>query len=355
MHPTLTRFSVVSPNPQLSIVIVNWRSKDYLRGCLRALARHAADLHPEIIVVDGASFDGCGDMLATEFPDIVFIQSQENIGFGQCNNLGFSRATGEVVLLLNPDTEIEPGSLQLLLAELKARPQAGLIGPRLLNSDRSLQTSCVQAWPTPVNQALDSDFLRAVFPNSRLWGTGHAFSSQEPVVVEAVSGACMLLPSAVYRRLGGFSDHYFMYGEDIDLCFRLHGAGYEVVHVPEALVVHHGSGSSSKQVTHFSTVLIRSTNFINIKVNRGTTTARWYWLLQMLSAIIRLVVTAPLAALLPACSLRAVARRTMLKWWYILLWAVGIDRVGRGLGPPTGPPLPRPTGTPHSAPAPAQP
>lgn len=329
---------MVPPAAKLSIVIVNWRSKDYLRGCLRALARHAADLHPEIIVVDGASFDGCGEMLAAEFPEVVFIQSHKNIGFGQCNNLGFSRATGDVVLFLNPDTEIEPGSIHRLLAELGARPRAGLMAPRLLNSDRSLQRSCVQAWPTPLNQALDSDFLRALFPDSSLWGTGRAFSSKEPVVVEAVSGACMLIPAAVYRQLGGFSDHYFMYGEDIDLCYRLHQAGYEVVHVPAACVIHHGSGSSSQQVTHFATVLIRSTNFINLKVNRGDWTARCYWLLQIASAVIRLALCAPVAALFPPCRLRGAARASTLKWWYILLWALGIDKVGHGLGPPTGPP-----------------
>ena len=320
--------------PSLSIVIVNWRSKDYLRGCLRAVAATCAEFSPEIIVVDGASFDGCGEMLAAEFPYVQFVQSHENIGFGQCNNLGFSHATGEVVMFLNPDTEIQPGSVQRMLAELKSRPRAGLIAPRLLNTDRSLQTSCVQAFPTPLNQALDSDLLRAVFPNSRLWGTGQAFTSRVPVVVEAVSGACMLVPAEIYRRLGGFSSHYFMYGEDMDLCYRLRQAGLEVVHVPEAEVIHHGSGSSSQQVTHFSTVLIRSTNFINLKVNHGSLTARWYWLLQILSAVVRLVAAAPFAAVLPPCRLRTVARRTTLKWWYILQWAVGIDRVGRGIEPP---------------------
>ena len=324
-------------SPILSIVIVNWRSKDYLRGCLRAVAANCSELSPEIIVVDGASFDGCGEMLAAEFPYVRFFQSQENIGFGQCNNLGFSHATGEVVMFLNPDTEVQPGSVQRMLAELQSRPQAGLIAPRLLNTDRSLQTSCVQAFPTPLNQALDSDLLRAVFPHSRLWGTGQAFTGREPVVVEAVSGACMLLPAEIYRRLGGFSSHYFMYGEDMDLSYRLHYAGLEVIHVPNAEVVHHGSGSSSQQVTHFSTVLIRSTNFIYMKVNHGAVTARCYWLLQIVSAIIRLLVAAPFAALLPPCRLRAVARRTTLKWWYILQWALGIDRVGKGLVAPCSP------------------
>jgi len=285
----------------------------------------------EVIVVDGASFDGCAEMLAGEFPHIIFIQSYENIGFGQCNNLGVGRASAPVVMLLNPDTELQEGTVKILLDELLLHPDAGLIAPRLLNTDRSLQTSCVRAFPTPLNQALDSDFLRAIFPDSRLWGVGKAFRSSTPVVVEAVSGACMVLPTEVYTKLGGFHERYFMYGEDMDLCFRLHQAGYPVVHVPEAVVVHHGSGSSSQQVTHFSTVLIRGTNFIYMKYNHGIVTAVWYWILQIFSSLVRLIVAGPFAACLPACSLRTIARRTVLKWWYILAWAVGFDKVGRGV------------------------
>ena len=317
--------------PALSIVIVNWKSMEYLRGCLNSVETTCAGLKVEIIVVDGASFDGCAEMLADEFPHIIFIQSDENIGFGQCNNLGVGRASAPVVMLLNPDTELQEGTVKILMDELRLHPDAGLIAPRLLNTDRTLQTSCVRAFPTPVNQALDSDFLRAIFPDSALWGVGKAFKSRTPVVVEAVSGACMVLPTEVYRKLGGFHERYFMYGEDMDLCFRLRQAGYSVLHVPAAEIVHHGSGSSSQQVTHFSTVLIRGTNFIYMKYNHGIPTAVRYWVLQIISSFVRLVVAGPFAALLPPCSLRPIARRTVLKWWYILSWAVGFDKVGRGV------------------------
>ena len=232
--------------PALSIVIVNWKSMEYLRGCLNSVETTCAGLKVEIIVVDGASFDGCAEMLADEFPHIIFIQSDENIGFGQCNNLGVGRASAPVVMLLNPDTELQEGTVKILMDELRLHPDAGLIAPRLLNTDRTLQTSCVRAFPTPVNQALDSDFLRAIFPDSALWGVGKAFKSRTPVVVEAVSGACMVLPTEVYRKLGGFHERYFMYGEDMDLCFRLRQAGYSVLHVPAAEIVHHGLDSWDK-------------------------------------------------------------------------------------------------------------
>ncbi|NCF84215.1 MAG: glycosyltransferase [Verrucomicrobiaceae bacterium] len=317
----------------LSIIIVNWRSKDYLRECLRTVEGTCADLAPEIVVVDGASFDGCGEMLATEFPEVLFIQSEENIGFGQCNNLGVSHATGDTVMLLNPDTELKPGSVQDLAAALKGAPEVGLVGPRLLNSDHSLQTSCVLAFPTPLNQALGSNFLRFLFPRSKLWGGGEVFESTDPVVVEAVSGACMVLATDLYRRLGGFSPDYFMYCEDLDLCAQVSREGAKVLHVPSSEIIHHGSGSSSEQVSHFSTVLMRSANFIYMRRNHGVITSWVYRLLQFASAIMRLSLAVPFS-FLPLSRVKNASRRTARKWWYVLQWSLGFDQVGSGIRQP---------------------
>ena len=147
-------------NRLLSILIVNWHSRDYLRRCLETVAATCADFAPQVIVVDGASFDGCDEMLSREFPAVKFIQSRENIGFGRSNNLGFAEVTTDAVLLLNPDTELRPGAVPRLMSVLDTMPQAGIVAGRLLNSDGALQTSCVQSFPTPLNQALDSGFLR---------------------------------------------------------------------------------------------------------------------------------------------------------------------------------------------------
>lgn len=310
--------------PALSVLIVNWKSKDYVRLCLNSIQRECAELNPQIVVVDGGSFDGCGEMLAQEFPGVEFIQGPGNIGFGRSNNLGFEKITGDAVLLLNPDTELKAGAVQRLLAELRHHPDAGVIGPRLLNTDGSLQTSCVQALPTPWNQALDSDSLRHRLPNSRLWGVGKAFRSSAPSVVEAVSGACMLLRSEVFRRLGGFSQQFFMYAEDMDLCARIRKAGLHVIHVPGAVVVHHGGGSSRTQASHFGTVMMRLAVETYMRLNHGPIAALSYRALQAASALVRLVIV------LPGCVLcrepeRTAARVTLKKWWYVLRWAVGIS------------------------------
>lgn len=307
--------------PDLSIVIVNWKSKDYLRNCLLSLRESCADMRLQIIVVDGASFDGCAEMLASDFPEVEFIQSLENIGFGGCNNLGAERAKSEVLLLLNPDTEVPSGTLQTLLAYLRAHPDAGLVAPRLLNTDGSLQTSCVRAFPTPWNQAVDSDFLRERFPDSKWWGTGRAFKSTEPVDVEAVSGACMMIPVALYRKLGGFSDEFFMYGEDMDLCFRIHKEGCRIVHLPMVSLTHHGGKSSRLQVDNFSTVLIRDTNVIYLRRHHGEAQAQLYRFLQIVSALARLAIATPVA-LLGGKLWKNEARTTVRRWKAVLKWAV---------------------------------
>lgn len=304
----------------LSIVIVNWRSKDHLRGCLRSVQATAADLAPQVIVVDGASFDGCGEMLASEFSEVVFIQSQENIGFGRCNNLGFSKVASGAVLFLNPDTELKSACLQTMLAELERRPDAGILCPRILNPDGSLQTTCVRALPTPLNRAIDSTFFRRLLPNSRLWGIGRAFRAVEPIEVEAVSGAFMLMRSEVFARLNGFCPDYFMYGEDMDLCARVEKLGLQIVFVPGAEIIHYGGVSSSQQDSEFPTENMRLGWELYMLRHHGRRVAVWYRFLQFLSAVVRI------SLLLPACALgkkksRDEARTSCVKWGCVLKWA----------------------------------
>jgi N-acetylglucosaminyl-diphospho-decaprenol L-rhamnosyltransferase len=305
----------------ISILIVNWKSKDHLRRCLHTVRQTCAALAPQVAVVDGGSFDGCDEMIATEFPEVEFVQSMENRGFGQSNNLGFENIRGEVLLLLNPDTELQEGAVAALLTHLESEPQAGLIGPRLLNTDGSLQTSCVQALPTPWNQLLDSEFLRRRFPNWRLWKMRHAFSSHEAVEVEAVSGACMLMPSALFRELGGFAPQYFMYGEDMDLCARVRGAGKKIYHVPKSTVIHHGGGSSSTQASKFATVHFCQSVYLYIRTHHGPFQARIYRTLFLLSAILRL------AFLIPCTWFSGSSRRmkSRQKWQTIFRWTLGLE------------------------------
>ena len=308
----------------ISVIIVNWNSKDYLRAALRSLDLSSRAGELEVIVVDGASFDGCGEMLKAEFPSVHFIQSPDNIGFGRCNNLGSKVASGKYLLLLNPDTELVPGALDELLNQFPQLPNAGLVGPRLLNADRSLQTSCVQAFPTPINQALDSDWLRSKLPRSKLWGVDAAFRAEKPEPVEAVSGACMLISADVFAKVGGFSPSYFMYGEDMDLCAKVHQLGLCVYHVPRSEVVHYGGGSSSADFSKVSAVLLRHSVYQFIRSHQGVLAAACYRVLMGVTAIVRLGLLIA-ASPMPSHRLRASRKMAMLKWRAILRWSAGLE------------------------------
>lgn len=306
---------------KLTILIVNWRSKDYLRRCLQTIRSTCGELASQIVVVDGGSFDGCGEMLVAEFPGVEFVQSPDNIGFGRCNNLGFARVRGGFLLLLNPDTELRSESVQRLVAEMELRPDAGIVAPRLFNTDGSLQVHCVRALPTPLNRALDSGFLRRLMPNSRLWGVGEAFRASKPVEVEAVSGACMLLRSEVYRQVGGFSPEFFMYGEDMDLCFKIRRLGLRNIHVPAAEVLHHGGGSTQTQASQFGVEKMREAWSIYMRLNHGSRTLFNYQFLQAISALVRVGLLVPVC-LFAESSRRGAARLALKKWWHVLWWAL---------------------------------
>lgn len=319
-NPTRARRIRYERSVNLSIIIVNWKSKDCLRKCLRTIQTTCRGLSPEIIVVDNGSYDGCGTMLAEEFPNVIFVQSERNIGFARANNLGFERASGEAVWFLNPDTEVLEGAGAALLHYLETLPDAGILGAKLLNTDGSLQTSCVQTLPTALNQTLDCELLRQLFPHSFLWGISPLWSTREPVEVEAVCGASLVLQSNVFRQIGCFSEQYFMYGEDMDLCLRVRNANCKVYYVPEARVVHHGGGSSKSESNRFSDVLMRESVYRFLKVNRGQWSAASYRVSLTVAALLRL------AMLLPVRVARGVTWRAPLqKWTSILRWSIGLE------------------------------
>lgn len=307
----------------ISALIVNWNSKEFLRKCLQTVKDTCNELVRQIIVVDAGSFDGCDKMLIKEFPHVEFIQCLVNVGFGLANNIGFERVKEEYLLLLNPDTELKPHAVASLLTALQHEPDAGIVAPRILNMDRSIQTSCVQALPTPFNQALDSEFLRKMVLGSRLWGIKKAFSASLPVEVEAVSGACMLLRSETFRKIGGFSPNYFMYVEDLDLCAKVRRLGLKVYHVPGATVIHYGGGSSPEKVTQFNTVMMRESSKTYLKLNRSSGSALLYRILQGLSATVRLQILF-LMFLFGKSPRKRMVKDSIRKWSYVFMWSLGV-------------------------------
>ena len=230
--------------PELSVVIVSYRCADLLRDCLHSLDANRADVEMEVIVVDNHSGDATA-AAAREFPWVEVEELDENIGFARANNLAMDRSRGRAVLVLNPDTVVPAGALRACLDHLWAHPGIGVLTARLVDLDGRLDRRCHRGFPTLWSSfcyftTLDR-FLRG--PRSRWYTMGHVPDDQ-PLDVESVSGAFMLMPSDAMRRVGGFDEQFFMYAEDIDLSLRFVEAGYRVHYWPQVDVVHVGAGSN---------------------------------------------------------------------------------------------------------------
>ena len=224
----------------LSVVIVNWNTRDLLRDCLASLLAACDGLSVEVLVVDNASSDGSAAMVRADFPSVRLIESPANIGFAAGNNLALREARGRHVLLLNSDTLVRGDVLRDSVAWLDAHARAGVMGPLVLNADGSLQPSC-SSFPSLRNLALQ---LLGITRIARLDGyrlTGWDRSS--PRRVDVVSGAAMFVRRAAMEEVGLLDESFFFYGEETDWCHRFARAGWEVVFVPIPAVTHFGGGS----------------------------------------------------------------------------------------------------------------
>lgn len=317
---------------ELSIIIVNWNSRDFLASCLESVRKFTHGIDYEIIVIDSGSFDGAGEMLQSRFPDVVFIQSDRNVGFARANNMAFRHARGEYVLFLNPDTELTSAAVNIALAHARAHPDAGAVGCRLLNGDGSLQTSCIQAFPTIVGQFLSSEVLMKLFPRSTLWGMSALFQAGNDFCeVEVISGACLMVRHTAFESVGGFSEDYFMYTEDVDLCYKLRCAGYRNHYLPAATVKHFGGGSSESAPSNFSVVMMRDSIMRYFVKYRGFAYATAYRYSTLVAAAMRITLY---LALLPLHRIvRPLSRQkgTARKWLAILQWSLNPGRAHKAL------------------------
>lgn len=314
----------------VSVIIVNYRSVDFTRRCIQSIYKSGSDIPVEIIVIDNASFDGCEEMLSQDFPEVRFIQSSQNLGFAGANNVGVDASNGTYILFLNPDTEVQPKAIDKLHAALKQIPDAGMAGAHLLNSDLSIQTSSITAFPSILNQMLGVEFLRKTFPHAKLWGIRPLFDRpHSPVAVDAVSGACMMASRTVVETVQGFTSRYFMYAEDLDLCLKVKKAGWNVYYVPSAVVIHHGGQSSGQRSEdNYADIMMRESNLQFMRMHRG----RWYaWLFRAATALMAAFRVLLLILLWPLGKIsgRDYSSTPMKKWWQILAWALGFNKWSR--------------------------
>jgi len=247
----------------LSIVIVSWNVRDLLRRCLHSILDTQHSVRVEVIVVDNASTDSSSDMVPAEFPAVHVITNQENRGFPVANNQGLAVAQGRHVLLLNPDTEVMDAEVGLatMVAFADAHPNVGMVGPQLLNPDGSVQSSR-RRFPTLATAAFESTWLEP-YASRRLLARYYLLDRPDDVVqdVDWVTGAAMMARREAIEQVGPLDEGFFMYSEELDWCKRFREAGWRVVYLPTARIVHHVGKSSEQVVTarhiHFQTSKVR--------------------------------------------------------------------------------------------------
>ncbi len=232
----------------ISVVIVNFNVRYLLEQCLLSLRRGIESLKLQIIVVDNASSDNSINYLKERFPEVEFVALAENMGFAKANNIGLAKCIGEYILILNPDTVLVEDTLPKLTDFLKSNPSCGLVTPKLIRKDGALDLACRRALPTPWVAFSRISGLSNIFPKSKLFSQYNLtyLDCDQPARIGSLTGAFMLMPSEVYRKVGGFDEQFFMYGEDIDFCARAAQAGYEIHYRPEATAIHYRGESTRR-------------------------------------------------------------------------------------------------------------
>ena len=235
--------------PDLSVIVVSWNVRDLLRDCLRSVVAQKGDLVVQVVVVDSGSADGTAEMVRAEFPEVHLIARADNVGFAKGNNLGLAVANGRYWLLLNPDTVVLPGALPTAVAYLAQHAAVGMVGCQLLNGDGSVQSSR-RRFPTWWTAVFESTWLQPYAPAGVL---AHYYATDLPdgetAEVDWVMGAFLLTRPEVVAQVGGLDEGYFMYSEELDWCKRMKLAGWGVVYLPQAQVVHYQGKSSEQAVT----------------------------------------------------------------------------------------------------------
>ena len=235
--------------PDLSVVIVSYEVRDFLDRCLASLPAGAGRLRLEVIVVENGSTDGSADMVRARHRRCILLEPGENLGFSRATNLGLRRARGRYLLLLNPDTVVQPRALEKTAAYLESHPDAGLLTCRLVMEDGRLDPACRRSFPSLWDGFCRASGLSRLFPRSSIFARYNLGYLDEDADcdVDAVNGAFMLARREAVEEVGLLDEGYFMYVEDLDWCLRFGRAGWRVVYHPAAEVVHFKGRSGAKR------------------------------------------------------------------------------------------------------------
>jgi len=310
----------------LSIIIVNWNTRELLIQCLKSLRQTLQRLKVEVFVVDNGSADGSKEAVRAEFAEVIVIDNLLNLGFARANNQAMRLSKGQYILLLNPDTQVKEGAVETLKAFMDHHPEAGVVGAQLLNSDGSKQNS-IANYPSLATELLNKSLLRRFFPD-RFPGKERAYF--EPIEVDSVIGACMMVKRKAIEQVGLFDEDYFLFLEETDWCYRFKRAGWKIYHHPQAEIYHFQGKSAEKDKKKAKVEYYRSRyQFFN--KNRGLLE----WFILLIGLLIKLCVEFLLMAV--ACILTGFTvkkwRNKLSNYAYLLGWHLKGCPKGMGLKP----------------------
>lgn len=321
----------------LSIIIVSWNSQDVLGDCLASLEREviartgASRLATETLVVDNASQDGTRELVRQRFPFAELIPLAENRGFAGGCNVGLGRAKGRCLALLNSDTIVRRDALEGCVRHLDANPDVAIVGPQLLHPDGSRQNS-IHNEPGLLAEIVPKGVLEALFPRRF---PSKRFEHAAPLDVEAVLGACLVVRRDALEQVGPLSEDYFFFLEETEWCARMRRAGWRVVHLPDARVVHLSGAGSKRKLPAETRIEYHRSLYRFFRSRRGALAAATLVALRFTKALLYVVVELPAAL---------VSRRARSRWWTrfrVLLWHLRGCPEGWGLAKPSRPGQPQ--------------
>jgi len=310
----------------ISVIIVNWNTKDYLLDCLKSLFDTGERFSKEVIVVDNASQDGSGDELKRTFPSVHLLANKSNIGFAKAVNQGLRQACGRYLFLLNPDSYLMERAIEELFLFMEGHQEVGVAGPQLLNGDGSKQNS-IANFPSLATELLNKSLLRWLFPE-RYPGKEKDYSN--PKEVDSVIGACLMVRREAMIDVGPLDEDYFLFLEETDWCYRMKKKGWKIYHVPQARVYHFQGKSAEREKARARVEYYRS-RYIFFKKHRGL----WQLLILRVGLVIKLVVEC--LSMTMVCILTGFTvskwRRRLKNYAYLLGWHLKGCPEGMGLKP----------------------
>jgi GT2 family glycosyltransferase len=308
----------------LSVIIVNWNTKDFLLQCLESVYQSLKGKEIEVFVVDNGSTDGSSTAVKERFPKVKFVQNDINLGFARANNQALTLAAGKHLLLLNPDTEAKEGAIEKLLSFMVGHPESGAAGAQLLNLDGSKQNS-IAKFPSLATELLNKSLLRWLFPEAF---PGKERDYSQPIEVDSVIGACMMIRRDAMAQVGLLDEDYFLFLEETDWCYRMKRAGWKIYHVPQA-EVYHFQGKGVEIEKKRARVEYFHSRYHFFKKNRGSL----QWAILLVGSFIKLMVELLIMAVgcLFTCFAVKKWKRKLSIYSYLMWWHLRGCPKGMGL------------------------